>query len=145
MRETSRGRLKLLVFAVFTAGCSGSTEPAQPRYGEIAGTYDVQAPYTHVTGMRMEGTFVFEDDSRDTPEFSGRYSLRTIEPDGNAGQTFSGVINSGSVTESGSVSFSIGFAGFDWTGKLAGGSITGGWRFPNPGITFTGQFTATRR
>ncbi|HEY0024464.1 MAG TPA: hypothetical protein VGB24_16235 [Longimicrobium sp.] len=125
-------------------GCGDATGPR--TYAEVQGTYDVSAPIAEVPGARFSGTMTIVDDSRDTPEFGGTYTLSLIGADGANHGRFTGDLVNGAVTGAGSVRFYLDDDKFRWSGAVSDeGGVTGTWVLANAASNYTGTFVAATR
>ena len=140
-----KGFATALALAAVLAGCGDAT--GSQDYDAVQGVYDVGAPLNEIAGARFSGTITIIDDSRSTPEFSGTYALRLIGPDGATAGNYSGDIQAGEVTRTGSLRFNLQNDGFRWSGVISEtGDISGTWILVGQGsANYTGSFLADRR
>lgn len=134
----------LLALFIPLAACGDSTGPDQ-RYPEIQGTYDLSAPINEAPGARISGTVTFLDNDRNTPDFTGTYSVRILARDGSTAGTFDGDVTGGTITREGQVNFNFDNQDFRFTGTKNANAINGTWLLRGRASNFTGTFTAVRR
>lgn len=135
----------ILATSLLLAACGdGGTGP--DAFADVQGTYDVSAPMAEVPGARFTGTLTLIDDSRDTPEFAGTYTLSLIAADGTNRGRFTGDVVNAALTETGSVRFHLDDDKFRWTGTVTeSGDLSGTWILTNAASNYTGTFVAASR
>lgn len=135
--------LQVALVAAVMGACKDASGP-DFRYPEVAGLYDYDGFVNGLAEARFTGTMTLVDDSRDTPEFAGTFTI-TLSGGGIQPLTLSGSVLNARVTENGDMFFDLDGSDYHHTGTLAGGRITGSWVLIGSTSSFSGTYTAIRR